>query len=81
MGAAGNLYGTTLCDGANRQGNVFKLTKSGNGWSYTSLYDFTGGADAGSPYSNVTVDTDGSTLYGTALGGNGSEGVVWMIKQ
>lgn len=79
MDAGGNLYGTTYCDGANKMGNVFELTNTGNGWAYASLYDFTGGADAGDPISNVTIDTDG-TLYGTASGINGSNGVVWMIK-
>jgi uncharacterized repeat protein (TIGR03803 family) len=79
MDAAGSLYGTTLCDGANQKGNVFKLTNTGNGWTYTSLYDFTGGADSDGPISNVTIDSDG-TLYGTAGGGNGDYGVVWMIK-
>ena len=87
MDAAGNLYGTSRCNGAHNQGNVFKMSNTGNGWSYTSLYDFTGGSDGGMPYSNVTVDTDG-TLYGTASQGgsvagfcppNGC-GVVWMIK-
>ena len=35
LDAAGNLYGTTYCDGANLLGNVFKLTKTQNGWEYT----------------------------------------------
>jgi uncharacterized repeat protein (TIGR03803 family) len=88
MDAAGNLYGTTFCDGANQHGNVFKLTNTPNGWVYSSLYDFTGGSDGSGPTSNVTIDTDG-TLYGTASQGgsfagdcvndNGC-GTVWMIK-
>jgi len=81
MDATGNLYGTTLCGGDHMQGNVFKLTNTGSGWTYTSLHDFTGGDDGGSPYSNVTIDTDGVTLYGTAeFGGSNGAGVVWMIK-
>jgi uncharacterized repeat protein (TIGR03803 family) len=86
MDAAGNLYGTTLCDGAQDLGNVFKLTNTQNLWEYTSLYDFGDGDDGGKPVSNVTFDTDGN-LYGTAsVGGvfNGDCplgcGVVWMIK-
>ncbi len=79
MDAAGNLYGTTRCDGANKFGNVFKLTNTGNGWSYASLHDFTGKPEDGRyPYSNVTIDTDG-TLYGTADGLR-NDGIVWMIK-
>jgi hypothetical protein len=79
MDAAGNLYGTTLCSGANYAGNVFKLTKTQNGWVYASLHDFTGGADGARPYSTVTIDSDG-TLYGTASQGGNGYGVVWMIK-
>ncbi len=45
MDGAGNLYGTTYCDGANTAGNVLELTHSGNSWTYTSLHDFTGGND------------------------------------
>ncbi len=88
MDAAGNLYGTTMCDGANSLGNVFKLSNTQNGWKYTSLHDFTGGPDGSYPVSNVTIDADG-TLYGTASQGGSvvSEctiyvgcGTVWMIK-
>lgn len=76
----GNLYGTTYCDGAYRSGNVFQLTNTGNGWSYSSLYDFTGGQDGSNPSSNVSIDSDG-TLYGTTqYGGTSRSGVVWMIK-
>ena len=52
--AVGNLYGTTQCDGANSHGNIFKLTNTPSGWVYTSLHDFTGGADGSGPRSNVT---------------------------
>jgi len=80
LDAAGNLYGTTRCDGANHFGNVFKLTKAGPNWAYTSLYDFTGGDDGAYPISNVTIDTDG-TLYGTTSSrGANNHGTVWMIK-
>lgn len=80
MDTAGDLYGTTLCDGAHNLGTVFKLTNTGNGWEYTLLHDFDGGDDGERPLGKMTLDTDGS-LYGTtALGGSGSYGVVWMIK-
>jgi hypothetical protein len=80
MDGAGNLYGTTDCDGTHFKGNVFKLANTQNGWVYTSLHDFTGGDDGGDSFSNVTIDTDG-TLYGTTVaGGMYDQGVVWMIK-
>ena len=88
MDGAGNLYGTTFVGGLYNNGSVFKLANTQNGWLYTSLHDFTGGADGGYEVrSNVVIATDG-TLYGTTAGGGdkgqgcfGSGcGVVWMIK-
>jgi len=79
MDAAGNLYGTTNCDGANGDGNIFKLTPGGGGWTYTDLYDFTGGSDGVYPHGNVVFDANGN-LYGTApYGGAYGKGVVWEI--
>ena len=88
MDAAGNLYGTTISGGIFRHGNVFKLTRAGDSWTYSSLYDFTGGSDGAEPYGNVALDAAGN-LYGTAAG-SGSDagqciitngcGVVWQIK-
>ncbi|MGA2371372.1 MAG: choice-of-anchor tandem repeat GloVer-containing protein [Candidatus Korobacteraceae bacterium] len=50
-------------------GAVFKLTPSNGGWTYTSLYDFTGGSDGSFPR-NVVMDANGN-LYGiTTYGGN-----------
>ena len=66
--AAGNFYGTTYSDGAYGRGSVFKLTPSNSGWTYTSLHDFTFGADGGYPFSNVVLDSEGN-LYGTASKG------------
>jgi len=87
MDGAGNLYGTTWCGGIYNNGNVFKLSNTEDGWVYTSLHDFTGGADGGGHVlSNVSIDADG-TLYGTTQSGGESAyncysgcGVVWMIK-
>ena len=56
MDRAGNLYGTTVCEGANNVGTVFKLTPSGNSWTYTDLHDFYRGTDGAYPISSVTLD-------------------------
>jgi len=75
---AGNLYGTTDIGGASGFGNVFKVDTKGN---ETPLYNFTGGADGGSPsYAGLVRDAAGN-LYGTApTGGTKSDfGVVFKI--
>jgi len=79
MDGAGNFYGTTAADGASRQGSVFKLTRSNGVWIYTSLHDFTGGADGGYPYGSLIFDASGN-IYGTAsTGGANGNGVVFQI--
>lgn len=85
MDQAGNIYGTTLSGGAHQKGNVYKLTPSNGLWTYTSLYDFTGGSDGGVPWGNVTMDAAGN-LYGTTAYGGVTNaycgagcGVVWEI--
>jgi uncharacterized repeat protein (TIGR03803 family) len=78
MDAAGNLYGTTSCDGIYGRGSVFKLTPSADGWTYTSLHDFTGGGDGGYPLSNLVFDANGN-LYGTASEDGNHYGVVFEI--
>lgn len=53
--------------------NAFKLTRTGDSWTYTSLYDFTGGSDGNTPYGNVALDASGN-LYGTATSGGSETG-------
>ncbi len=85
MDTAGNLYGTTYCDGAFGYGNVFELSPFNGGWTYTDLYDFCAlgppCSDGGNPISVVTLDRSGNgTLYGTAsTGGSQGVGVVWKL--
>jgi uncharacterized repeat protein (TIGR03803 family) len=77
--SAGNFYGTTVKDGANGVGSVFKLTPSNGGWTLTDLYDFAGGSDGEIPYGSVLIDASGN-LYGTASGGGANGyGVIWEI--
>jgi len=79
MDAAGNLYGTTIKDGAQGTGSVFKLTPSVDGWTETDLYDFPSSADGALPYGSVLIDAKGN-LYGTASeGGANGYGVIWEI--
>ncbi|MGA2371907.1 MAG: choice-of-anchor tandem repeat GloVer-containing protein [Candidatus Korobacteraceae bacterium] len=83
MDAAGNLYGTTNRTGGDNRGVVFKLTRSGSAWIYSSLHDFTGGADGANPGALV-LDGNGNIFGVSAAGGHGSCGVggcgaVWEI--
>jgi len=76
LDAAGNLYGTTIEDGAGL-GNIFKLSPSGGGWIYTDLHDFMR-ADGAYLYGNVVLDAHGN-LYGTASAASVYSGEVWEL--
>jgi len=79
LDAAGNVYGTTVQDGAYLLGSGFKLTPSQGSWTYTSLHDFTGGDDGELPASSLVFDSSGN-IYGTAsYGGANGYGVVLEI--
>ncbi len=78
MDAAGNLYGATHEDGEFGYGNVFKMTRSGSGWTYTTLYDFTNGNDGEKPLGRLVLDANGN-LYGTAAGGADGNGVLFEL--
>lgn len=83
LDAAGDLYGASYGNGLYQSGNVFKLTQSNGSWTYTDLYDFTGGNDGGNPAGALILDRNGN-LYGTTLRGGSSNcfmgcGVVFEI--
>ena len=85
--SAGNLYATSSYAGRYGWGNVFKMTPSGSGYTYTDLYDFTGGSDGGSPSGQIVMDASGNLFGTTEFGGmTGGDvcgtygcGVVWEI--
>jgi uncharacterized repeat protein (TIGR03803 family) len=74
-GADGNLYGTTSSGGAFLSGTVFKLDMLGQ---ETVLYDFTGGADGGSPFGGLIQDASGS-FYGTTEFGGATSCTIFGI--
>ncbi|QGM44924.1 choice-of-anchor tandem repeat GloVer-containing protein [Methylocystis heyeri] len=79
---AGALIGSTVSGGAGGGGTIYKLTppsSPGSQWTAATLYNFTGGADGGSPASTLMVDTGGA-IYGTASGGgSGGNGVAFKL--
>ena len=76
----GNLYGTTLNQGANTYGSVFELTRSGGSYTFSDLHDFSlGSDDGGFPDGGVIRDAAGN-LYGTAVdGGTYGNGIIYQI--
>jgi uncharacterized repeat protein (TIGR03803 family) len=77
--SAGNLYGTTSVGGNSGYGTVYELSPSGSGWTETTLYSFSGGADGGAPIGSVAVDAQGN-LYGTASSGGTGAGTAWELS-
>jgi uncharacterized repeat protein (TIGR03803 family) len=85
LDASGNLYGVTSEGGANGQGTLFKLAKGAGGYTYGKLWDFTGGADGGTPDAPPTLQANGSiigtTLYGGLVNGAATGlGTLWQYK-
>jgi uncharacterized repeat protein (TIGR03803 family) len=67
---AGNLYGVATFGGTGNSGVVYKLTLVSGEWQESVIYNFSGGADGGHPYSTPIFDRAGN-LYGTtSSGGN-----------
>jgi uncharacterized repeat protein (TIGR03803 family) len=79
LDSSGDLYGNSCSFGADGYGTIFKLAHGSNGWTYTSLHDFTNGQDGAYPFGNILVDLSGN-IYGTAQnGGANGLGTVWKI--
>jgi uncharacterized repeat protein (TIGR03803 family) len=76
--SAGNVYGTTHCDGTNSAGTIYEISPSGNGWNYSLLYTFNGGGDGVYSISNLVMKN--GKLFGTTIyGGAHSAGDVFEI--
>ena len=76
---AGNLYGTTLYGGTTANGNVFRLVRSGSGWSEQSIYSFLGGVNGYAPQGGVVLDSAGNVYGGTVGGGTQFGGVAYEL--
>jgi uncharacterized repeat protein (TIGR03803 family) len=86
LDASGVLFGATASGDSGCSmgvaaacGNVYELTHSGNTWTHTVLYTFTGDTDGAQPSSGLIQDPDGN-LYGvTNLGGDFGFGTIFKI--
>jgi hypothetical protein len=74
---SGNIYGTTAF-GGNEYGDVYELSRSGDGWTGKELYVF-GDPDAQYPAHNVVLDSAGNPYGTTDEGGAYSEGTVFEL--
>ena len=79
LDSAGNLYGTTASGGIDDNGTVFELTRSGSGWTKTTLYTFQSVPGGGDPQ-GVIVDEAGNLYGGTARGGAYGSGTVYELS-
>ncbi len=69
LDGAGNLYGTTFDGGINGGGTVYRLSPSGPGWTFKTIYSFTGGY--GGPYNKLTLANGSIYGFTNAEGANG----------
>jgi uncharacterized repeat protein (TIGR03803 family) len=78
--ANGNLFGTTSRGGANGDGTVFELARSGAGYDSTPIvlanFDGTNGAF---PYGSLIADDYGNLFGTTSGGGTNNDGTVFEI--
>ena len=75
---AGMLYGTTTAGGTHGAGVVFQLAPTNSQWTFTPLYEFTGGSDGSLPYAGISIGPNGA-LYGTTYQGGLGDGTVFKL--
>jgi uncharacterized repeat protein (TIGR03803 family) len=75
----GLLYGTTAFGGTNDSGSIFRIEKSGAG--YTLLYSFRPSPDAQRPTGGLTAGPDGRLYGATEIGGDHGRGTVFALNR
>ena len=77
---SGALCGTTVARGAGRNGTVFKLALTRNGYVESTLFSFGDGATGSGPAGSLLIDANGA-LYGTTLsGGRFGNGTAYKLS-
>ena len=76
----GNLYGTTLYNGAYGGGTVFKIISDGTATTFYNFCTATGCKNGRYPQAGLILDTNGN-LYGTTYGGGAyGQGTVFELS-
>jgi uncharacterized repeat protein (TIGR03803 family) len=80
--AAGDLFGTTVLGGADGDGTVFEIARTGGGYASTpaTLASFNG-TNGEYPYDALTADAAGDLFGTTASGGTNNVGTVFEIAK
>jgi uncharacterized repeat protein (TIGR03803 family) len=85
LDAQGNVYGTAVVGGTggfcpeDGCGVAYKLTKSGDTYTHSVIYNFQGGEDGQGPGAAMSFDRNGN-LYGmTAIGGLYGLGIIYQL--
>jgi uncharacterized repeat protein (TIGR03803 family) len=80
MDTNGNLYGTTLYNGAYGGGTVFKISSDGTATTFYNFCTATGCKNGRYPQAGLILDTNGN-LYGTTYGGGAyGKGTVFELS-
>jgi len=79
FGPDGSIYGEVRQGGAYNSGIVFKLTRTGGGWTESVIYTFTDGADGSWPLGGVVLDGAGDVYGTTYSGGDFGAGTVFEL--
>jgi uncharacterized repeat protein (TIGR03803 family) len=81
---AGNLYGTTVWGGDACSpygcGLVFELSPSGDTWTKSTLYTFTGEPNGHAPSAGLSFDKAGDIFGTTSNGGSNDSGALFELK-
>jgi uncharacterized repeat protein (TIGR03803 family) len=76
---AGNLYGTFSQNGPSGFGAIYKLARSGSGWTESTVHAFTyHGNDGAAPQGGLILNASGD-LYGTTVHDTTGGGSVFVL--
>ncbi|MGO9343631.1 MAG: choice-of-anchor tandem repeat GloVer-containing protein [Acidimicrobiales bacterium] len=79
LGAGGTLYGTTVFGGRHGDGDVYKLTPDGSGYTESILHTFGAPGDGSKPDGIVVANRRGDLFGETTVGGADQQGTVFEL--